>query len=121
MSDTKTSGTTWVIPEGGIQIFRGTFCRSGRLEMARGGRPTFNPETARYATSDMVTNIAAANGIAIHGDLASARRFLACAHVWKQTMTLDELIAHPYLGKTMPSKDTIIAAYKADLEEVIEA
>lgn len=121
MPNKKTSGTTWVLPidAQGVpahQLFRGTFREEGRLEMARGSLPTFNPETAMYATSDMVTNICANAGIAIYGDIASSRRFLAQEHTWKRMMTLDELIAHPWLGKTMPTRETIIAAYAQDEE-----
>ena len=112
----KTSGTTWVIPEDRLQMFRATCLDPGRFEMARGSKPCFNPEKARYATSDMVTNICANHGIQILGDVASARRFTHEEHAWKKLMTLDELLAHPYLGQTMPTKATIIAAYALDEE-----
>ena len=114
----KSSGTAWIIEVDGLQMFRAT-CdkKTGRFEMARGGQPHFNPETARYATSDMVTNICANHGIQILGDVASSRRFLREEHAWKKLMTLDELIAHPYLGVTMPSRDVIVAAY-ANVEEI---
>jgi hypothetical protein len=115
----KTTGTVWIIPENGLQMFRATCLDTGRFEMARGSQPCFNPETARYATSDMVTNVAANFGIQILGDVASARRFTREEHAWKQTMTLDELLAHKYLGQTMPTRETIIAAYAED-GEVIE-
>jgi hypothetical protein len=113
----KTTGTAWVIPENGLQMFRATCLDEGHFEMARGGRPHFNPETARYATSDMVTNICANAGIQILGDVASARRFTREEHVWKKLMTLDELLAHPYLGQTMPPKAVIVAAY-ANVEDI---
>lgn len=113
----KTTGTTWVIPTNGLQMFRATCLKTGRFELAGGSRPDFNPETALYATSDMVSNVCAANNITIHGDTASKRRFMACQHAWKSTMSLDELIAHPYLGKTMPKRDVIVAAY-ANMEEI---
>ena len=113
----KTTGTTWIIPENGLQMFRATCRKDGRFEMARGGSPDFNPETARYATSDMVTNVAAHFGIQILGDVASARRFTREEHAWKKLMTLDELLAHPYLGMTMPTRDAIVAAY-ANREEI---
>lgn len=115
----KTTGTTWIIPENALQMFRATCLDTGRFEMARGGRPDFNPETASYVTSDHVTNVAAAHGIQILGDVMSARRFTRETHAWKEVMTLDQLIAHPYLGKTMPTRETIVAAY-ADIE-LIEA
>jgi hypothetical protein len=118
----KTSGTWWVIPTDGgklaIQMFRGTFLKEGHLEMAGGSHPHFDPATAKYATSDMVTNICAAHNITIHGDTASARRFMHETHAWKQVMDLDQAIAHSYLGKTMPSRDVIVAAYASD--EVVE-
>jgi len=113
----KTTGTAWVIPATGLQMWRATCLETGEFEMAGGSHPPFDPETAVYATSDMVTNICAANNITIHGDVASKRRFMASTHAWKTTMTLDELLAHPYLGKTMPKREIIVAAY-ANREEI---
>jgi len=113
----KTSGTAWIIPEKALQMFRATCCDDGNFVMARGAMPRFDPSKARYATSDMVTNICANAGITIRGDVASARRFTGETHVWKQTMSLEELKAHKYLGQTMPSVEVIKAAY-ANFEEI---
>lgn len=126
-----TSGTWWIIPrtpsivEGkevlipSLQAFRASCLTTGRFRMARGGSPSFDPTTALYATSDTVANLAANYGIAILGDVASAKRLLAHEHAWKQWMSLDQALNHPHLGKTMPKREVIIAAYADD--EVIEA
>lgn len=118
-----TSGTWWVIPmvdgKPGLQAFRASCLTTGRFRMAGGGSPDFNPESALYATSDMVSNLAAVNNITIHGDTCSARRLLKSEHNWKTFNTLDQALAHPHLGKTMPKRAIIIAAYADD--EVIEA
>ena len=119
-----TTGTWWIIPvmavgTPGLQAFRATCLSTGRFRMARGGSPSFDPATALYATSDTVANLAANYGIAILGDVASSRRLLAHDHAWKQWMTLDQALAHPHLGTTMPKREVIIAAYADD--EVIEA
>jgi hypothetical protein len=127
-----TSGTWWIIPRTeqinsagtcrlvpSIQAFRASCLSTGRFKMAGGSSPSFDPATALYATSDMVSNLAAVNNITIHGDVASARRLLKSEHNWKTFMTLDQALAHTHLGKTMPSRATILAAYADD--EVIEA
>jgi hypothetical protein len=103
----------------GLQAFRASCLTTGRFRMARGGSPSFDPATALYATSDTVANLAAVYGIAILGDVASSKRLLAHSHTWKQWMSLDQALAHPHLGKTMPRREVIIAAYADD--EVIEA
>ena len=114
----KTSGTWWIIPADAMQMFRATFCKDGRAECARGSRPGFDPATALYATSDMVTNLCAAHNITIHGDVASKRRFMSVAkeHAWKEVYDLDGALAHKSLGRTMPSRAKIIAAYALDEE-----
>jgi hypothetical protein len=127
-----TSGTWWIIPRTeeidssgtchlvpGLQAFRASCLTNGRFRMARGALPSFDPETALYATSDTVANLAAVHGIAILGDVASATRLLKHSHTWKQWMPLDQALAHPHLGRTMPSKAVILAAYEGD--EDIEA
>ena len=119
-----TSGTWWIIPVSadgtpGLQAFRAACLTTGRFRMARGGSPSFDPATALYATSDTVDNLAAVYGIAILGDVASSRRLLAHDHAWKQWLTLDQALAHRHLGKTMPKKAIILAAYADD--EDIEA
>ncbi|HUS70710.1 MAG TPA: hypothetical protein VM075_08045 [Anaerolineae bacterium] len=103
----------------GLQAFRASCLTNGRFRMARGAQPSFDPATALYATSDTVANLAAVNGIAILGDVASASRLLKHSHAWKQWMSLDQALAHRHLGKTMPSKAIILAAYADD--EDIEA
>ena len=122
MKDSKSSGTFWVIPGGGLQMFRAT-CRkaSAKFEMARGAQPVFDPATARYATSDMVTNVAANIGMTIRGDVASSRVFAKGTHAWKQTMSLEEACNHSHLGKSMPRPEAIIAAYAELLDKPIEA
>ena len=103
----------------GLQAFRASCLTTGRFRMARGGSPTFDPASALYATSDTVANLAANYGIAILGDVCSASRLLKHDHAWKQWLTLDQALAHPHLGKTMPKKAIILAAYADD--EDIEA
>ena len=131
-----TSGTWWIIPQTlewdqsdplrqtrvlkpGLQAFRASCLTTGRFRMARGGSPTFDPASALYATSDTVANLAANYGIAILGDVSSASRLLKHDHAWKQWLSLDQALAHPHLGKTMPRKAIILAAYADD--EDIEA
>ena len=111
------SAETRLIP--GLQAFRASCLTTGRFRMARGGSPSFDPATALYATSDTVANLAAVYGIAILGDVSSASRLLKHDHAWKQWLTLDQALAHPHLGKTMPKKAIILAAYADD--EDIEA
>ena len=103
----------------GLQAFRASCLTTGRFRMARGGSPTFDPASALYATSDTVANLAANYGIAILGDVSSASRLLKHDHAWKQWLSLDQALAHPHLGKTMPRKAIILAAYADD--EDIEA
>ena len=100
-----------------LQAFRATCLTTGRFRCARGSSPSFDPATALYATNDMVSNLAAVNAITIHGDVASARRLLKSEHNWKTFLTLDQALAHPHLGKTMPKKAIILAAY-ADDEDI---
>jgi len=141
LAGVMTSGTWWIIPMTAlgneprngrpvvkigdvvmvpaIQAFRASCLSTGRFRMAGGSSPSFDPATALYATSDMVSNLAAVNNITIHGDVASARRLLSAEHNWKTFMGLDAALAHAHLGKTMPSRAKILAAYADD--EVIEA
>jgi hypothetical protein len=118
-----TTGTAWAIPmrpDGSpeLQGFRGTFKNDGSFAMARGGEPHFDPATAVYFTSDYVQNVTAANGIQINGDVISGRRLSSVTHTWKQGMTLDELLAHKHLGKSMPSREVIVAFHAARNVEV---
>jgi hypothetical protein len=137
-----TSGTWWIFPMkplgteprrgrpvfkiGGVemipatlQAFRASCLTTGRFRTAQGSSPSFDPATALYATSDMVTNLAAVGNVTIYGDVASSRRLLECEHNWKTFLDVDQMLAHKSLGKTMPSKDRIIAAYADD--PIIEA
>jgi hypothetical protein len=110
----KTSGTWWVFPLGALTAFRSTCVVSGLFTMADGTVPPMDPTTAVYMTSDMVANLAANNNITLFGgDTASARKLLKAEHAWKQGMDLEGALAHPHLGKTMPSKAVIVAAYEA--------
>lgn len=134
-----TSGTWWVFPmrtvdpsdrprlvikignvemqPATLQAFRATCLTTGRFRCARGSSPWFDPTTALYATSDMVSNLAAVNNITIHGDVASARRLLESEHNWKTFIGLKAALAHTHLGKSMPSEAKIVAAY-ADDEDI---
>ena len=115
----KTSGTTWVIPTDAIQMFRATCMDNGKFRMANGEEPKFDPATAAYATPDMVGNLCATHNITMFGgDVASRARFMAVAkkHAWKEIMDLEGLKAHKYHGRTMPSVETIIAAYATLVE-----
>ena len=100
-----------------LQAFRATCLTTGRFRCARGSSPSFDPATALYATSDMVSNLAAVNNITIHGDVASARRLLSSEHNWKTFIGLKAALAHAHLGKSMPSEAKILAAY-ADDEDI---
>lgn len=128
-----TSGTWWIFPmavqlgAGGqkvlvpatLQGFRASCLTTGRFRTAHGSSPSFDPATALYVSSDMLTNLCAVNNITIHGDVVSSRRVLKCEHNWKTFLTLDQALAHKHLGKTMPSAKIILAAYAND--EDIEA
>ena len=100
-----------------LQAFRASCLSSGRFRMAGGSSPWFDPTTALYATSDMVSNVCAVNHITINGDVASARRLLKSEHNWKTFLTLDQMLVHTHLGKSMPSRAKILAAY-ADDEDI---
>jgi len=115
----KTSGTWWIIPADALQMFRATFCKDGRAEMAGGSHPSFDPTTALYATSDMVTNLCATHHITINGDVASKRRFMSVVtkHAWKELHDLEQACNHTHLGRSMPKPATIIAVY-ANEEEI---
>lgn len=120
----STTLTCWIKPEGSVQAFRATLHRNVELtiggkvvifpalwRMARGAVPCFNPETAAYATSDMVDNIVANGHIRVDGDTASASRLTSVAHAWKQWVPLPVMLEHAYLGKTAPTQDVIVASY----------
>ena len=114
-----TSGTTWVIPVDAIQMFRATCMDNGKFCMANGEEPKFDPATAMYATPHLVGNIAAKYDITLFGgDACSRAKFLKHAdkHAYLEIMTLEQLKGHKYHGRTMPSVETIIAAYATLVE-----
>jgi len=119
----KTTGTFWVFPEGQTRAFRATFTSIGDAERTSGVCPLFDPATAKYATSDMVTNLvarSAATGqsITIRGDEASATRILSQTHDWKTFLSLQDACSHAHLGKTMPTAEVIIARFAERIGEL---
>jgi hypothetical protein len=78
--------------------------------MARGGVPSLPIESAMFATSDMVANLAASNGIQINGDVCSARRLYRSEHLWKAFQSFDEIFAHKHLAPTV-SREDILESY----------
>ncbi len=115
----KTSGTWWIIPETGLQMFRATALDDGNWAAADGGTVTrFNPSKARYVTSDMLTTIAATCDLTIHGDVTSKARFLKVSqtHAWKQVLNLKQALAHKSLGRTMPSEKVLMQAFESTPE-----
>lgn len=117
----STPSTLYIFAEGALQAFRATGRRNVEVAgatypflwvMARGAVPHLDPERARYATSDMVVNLAANEHIRIDGDVASASRLLSAKHVWKDFMSFEEALAHKFLAPGV-EKDVIIASYSA--------
>jgi hypothetical protein len=117
----KTSMTVVVMPDpkDSAKSFRGTWYDDGLLRRTSGVAPYFDPETARYATSDHVMNVVAWSAAGDHpiylrGDELSSRSLNdGPVHSWKKWLTLDELLKHAWLAKSAPAKAVIIAAYRA--------
>jgi len=115
-----TSLTVVVRPDhkDSAKSFRGTFHSDGLFRRTSGVAPLFDPEKAQYATTDHVINVIAASAgdehpIILRGDeMSSSRLANATIHSWKKWLTLDEMLEHKYLGKTAPSKATIVEAYR---------
>ena len=121
----KTTGTFWVFPQGSTKGYRTTCDTTGDFVRPTGVAPLFDPDAAKYATSDMVTNIVAASAatehpIIIRGDSVSSARVLSGTHAWKQFLSLEEACGHAYLGKTMPSAETIRNRFNERLSEASE-
>jgi len=128
LASATTTGTWWIVPlnadgtPAAIQAFRATCLKSGRFRMAGGQSPWFDPTTARYATPDMVGNMAAEHNITLFsGDVCSIRKLMKATHAWKVFVDLDGALAHKHQGKSMPGAATIIAAYADGVDAVIEA
>jgi hypothetical protein len=125
----STPATWWIIPhvngQPGLQAFRATLRKRVTIPgvdgkpvvlgvafvMARGGIPAFNPETALYATSDMVMNLVALHGIQVNGDVCSARRLTSVEHVWKSFQDFDHMLVHPYLAPGI-GREMIVSSYR---------
>jgi len=121
MGAPRTTSLTVIVrpdPKDSVKSYRGTWFSDGLFRRTTGVAPLFDPEQAVYATSDMVMNVVAQSAnsehpIIIKGDeISSSRLDGAPDHSWKKWLTLDEMLQHRHLGKTAPSKETILEAYR---------
>jgi hypothetical protein len=117
MGTKLSSATAWVVAPGALVAQRVNINSDGVLRTLAGVAIEIeDPTAAVFYTSDYVTNVADRNGLRIIGGTMSAARLTSVAHAWKSAMTLEDLKAHAYLGKTMPSIETIVDAYTIEAE-----
>lgn len=148
-----TTNTWWIIPfvpkvdasgvtvgwVPAIKAFRATLRLSqdrsrARFYMKGGTSPAFDPTKARYATSDMVTNITSdeTDPVRLMGGQASALRLMSLHHGWekeatastipfKSWLTLDQALKHKHLNADGVSYDQVVAGYQDAEIEVVEA
>jgi hypothetical protein len=90
----------------------GVFTADGFFRSLASGEPIdIDPLTATYRTQRSVMHAVKSYGLRFDGGTVSAARI---SGINDKGMTLAEAIAHPFLGETMPTLETIAKAYSPD-------